>query len=108
MKAEPAAVETVTVPAEPAGVEVQHEVEEVSGTQTAEVEQVSASPFADMDMELLEIFIEEAGEIRFVHAASSDLTGVYEGGRVVQVPLTLYLERVDRFCGVMITRFPGT
>lgn len=53
----------------------------------------------------LGLLIEEEDEIHFVHAASSDLPGAYEGGRVVRVPLQLYLERVDRFCGVMITRF---
>ncbi len=51
------------------------------------------------------LLIEEEGEILLVHAASSGLEGVYEGGRVLRVPLQLYLERVERFCGVMITRF---
>jgi hypothetical protein len=40
-----------------------------------------------------------------VHAASSDLEGWYAGGTVVKVPLVEYLARVDRFAGVMVTRF---
>ncbi len=40
-----------------------------------------------------------------VHAASSDLPGVYEGGRIVDVPLALYLARVERYGGVIVTRF---
>jgi len=51
------------------------------------------------------LIIEEKGRILLVHAASSGLEGVYEGGRVVSVPLDLYLERVDRFAGVVVTRF---
>jgi len=51
------------------------------------------------------LLIEKAGEIRLVHAASSGLEGVYEGGRVESVPLALYLERVERFGGVLVTRF---
>lgn len=53
----------------------------------------------------LGILIEEAGELHLVHAASSDLEGEYEGGRVVSVALATYLRRVDAFGGLMITRF---
>ena len=49
--------------------------------------------------------IEEAGAIQLVHAASSALPGAYEGGRVVRVPLQEYLARVERFAGIMVTRF---
>ena len=51
------------------------------------------------------LLIERGDEILLVHAASSDLEGVYEGGRVVAVPLDLYLERVERFAGILVTRF---
>ncbi|MBC8366180.1 DUF1460 domain-containing protein [bacterium] len=51
------------------------------------------------------IVIVEEGRPWLVHAASSALEGHYEGGRVVKVPLSDYLSRVDRFYGVMITRF---
>ncbi len=51
------------------------------------------------------IVIEKDGRPWLVHAASSPLEGYYEGGRVVKVPLAEYLERVERFYGVMITRF---
>ncbi|MFO7652665.1 MAG: hypothetical protein R6X25_02480 [Candidatus Krumholzibacteriia bacterium] len=43
-----------------------------------------------------------------VHAARSGLPGWYEGGRVAKVPLEVYLERVERFCGVVITRLGAT
>lgn len=46
------------------------------------------------------------GDVRkLVHAASSDLAGWYEGGSVVEVPLLEYLSRVEKFNGVMVTRF---
>ncbi len=45
------------------------------------------------------------GERQLIHAASSDLAGWYEGGTVVQVPLMEYLPRVEKFAGVMVTRF---
>ncbi len=54
------------------------------------------------------IVIIEGGRPHLVHAASSDLEGWYEGGTVVSVPLTVYLERVERYHAVMVTRFtPG-
>jgi len=40
-----------------------------------------------------------------VHAARSDLVGWYDGGTVVRVPLTIYLDRVERFAGIVVTRF---
>ncbi|MCP4546433.1 MAG: DUF1460 domain-containing protein [bacterium] len=40
-----------------------------------------------------------------VHAASSDLEGWYSGGRVVAAPLSVYLERVERYYGIKVTRF---
>lgn len=51
------------------------------------------------------LLIIENDTVRLVHAASSDLPGEYEGGRVVSVSLTAYLERVERFGAVMVTRF---
>jgi hypothetical protein len=51
------------------------------------------------------IIIVEEERPWFVHAASSSLEGYYEGGQVVKVPLVDYLNRVDRFAGVMVTRF---
>ncbi len=53
------------------------------------------------------LIIEEEDEILLVHAASSDLPGCYEGGRVVKVALDVYLARVERFAGVLVTRFEG-
>ena len=51
------------------------------------------------------IVIVENGEPRLVHAASSGLPGWYEGGTVVTVPLATYLARVERYGGVIVTRF---
>jgi len=47
---------------------------------------------------------EHEGQLVLVHAASSDLDGVYEGGQVVMVDLAIYLQRVDRYAGVFVTR----
>ena len=47
----------------------------------------------------------EKGRPWLVHAASSDLEGWYQGGTVVSVPLAVYLERVERYSAVMVTRF---
>jgi len=51
------------------------------------------------------IVIIEDGRPWLVHAASSDLEGWYEGGTVVTVPLEVYLERVERYSAIMVTRF---
>jgi hypothetical protein len=51
------------------------------------------------------IVIEEEGAPWLVHAASSDLEGWYEGGTVVTVPLEVYLDRVEKYSAVMVTRF---
>lgn len=39
-----------------------------------------------------------------VHAASTRLLGFYEGGRIVSVSLRTYLDRVERFKGIVVTR----
>lgn len=51
------------------------------------------------------IVIMEDGQPWLVHAASSDLDRWYEGGTVVSVPLSVYLERVERYSAVVVTRF---
>jgi pimeloyl-ACP methyl ester carboxylesterase len=51
------------------------------------------------------LVVVEDGEAILIHAASSDLEGSYQGGTVVQVPLADYLARVEKFAGVMVTRF---
>ena len=51
------------------------------------------------------LVILEGTEPWLVHAASSGLPGRYEGGRIVAVPLVEYLERVERYGAVIITRF---
>ena len=53
------------------------------------------------------IVIVEDGERRLVHAASSPLPGWYEESGVVSVPLAVYLDRVERYGAVVVTRFPG-
>lgn len=51
------------------------------------------------------LVIVEDGQPWLVHAAVSGLAGWYEGGTVVKVPLPEYLARVERFAGLMVTRF---
>jgi hypothetical protein len=51
------------------------------------------------------IVIIEEGKPWLVHAASSGLPGWYEGGTVVTVPLVEYLQRVERYSAIMVTRF---
>ncbi len=46
--------------------------------------------------------------LQVFHAASKDLPGEYEGGRVVAVDLSTYLRRVERYAGVMVTRLGET
>jgi fermentation-respiration switch protein FrsA (DUF1100 family) len=52
----------------------------------------------------LGIVLKEGDQTLLAHAAQSDLEGLYEGGRLVQVPLKTYLERVEKFAGVVVTR----
>jgi hypothetical protein len=51
------------------------------------------------------IVIEEEGRPWLVHAASKGLEGWYEGGTVVSVPLAEYLDRVERYSAILVTRF---
>lgn len=51
------------------------------------------------------IVIVKEGEPWLVHAASSPLEGWYEGDAVVEVPLEVYLDRVERYGGLIVTRF---
>jgi hypothetical protein len=46
------------------------------------------------------------GTVYQIHAAQSAIAGVYAGDRVVRVPLATYLQRVERFKGIMVVR-PG-
>ena len=50
------------------------------------------------------IVIVENGEAVLVHAASRPLPGWYDHDGVVSVPLAVYLERVERYGAVMVTR----
>jgi len=52
----------------------------------------------------LGIVSRQEGETWLIHAASKDLPGYYEGGRLVRVPLREYLARVGKFAGIIITR----
>ncbi len=44
------------------------------------------------------------GTLRLLHAASSDLSGEYKGGQVASVDLAVYLKRVERYAGIIVTR----
>lgn len=50
------------------------------------------------------VALRDGGEVYFIHPASSDLPGVYEGGKIVKVPLKTYLNRVEKFKGIIVTR----
>jgi hypothetical protein len=50
----------------------------------------------------------EKGETYAIHAAQSDLQGIYKGNRVVEVPLLTYLHRVEKWKGVMVSRIEDT
>jgi hypothetical protein len=45
------------------------------------------------------------GEVWLVHAASRPLSGWYDHGGVVRVPLATYLARVERYDAIIVTRF---
>ena len=53
----------------------------------------------------LGILLDDEQQIWLVHAASRPLPGWYEEGGVVRVPLLTYLSRVEKFAGIIITRF---
>jgi hypothetical protein len=46
----------------------------------------------------------EGGEVQLIHPAAKPLAGVYAGGKIEKLPLRTYLERVDTFKGIMVTR----
>ncbi len=54
----------------------------------------------------LGILEREGGTVNLIHPAARPLPGVYERTGVVRVPLRLYLERVGRFKGIVVTRLP--
>jgi hypothetical protein len=49
----------------------------------------------------------EGGQPQLLHAASSGITGLYDGGKVEKVALATYLARVGSFKGVIVTRVEG-
>jgi hypothetical protein len=51
------------------------------------------------------IVVTRESEPWLVHAASRPLPGWYDAPGVVAVPLVTYLQRVDRYDAVMVTRF---
>ncbi len=46
----------------------------------------------------------EGNEIVLIHAAKAGLAGIYQGGRIERVPLKTYLDRVDLFKGIVVSR----
>jgi len=51
------------------------------------------------------VIVVDDGVPMLIHTASKPLPGWYDQGGVVKVPLAEYLRRVERYDGVMITRF---
>lgn len=50
------------------------------------------------------VAVRDGGTLYYIHPASSDLLGEYEGGGIVKVPLKTYLDRVEKFKGIIVTR----
>ena len=50
------------------------------------------------------IVMKQDGQTLLVHAAGSGLPGYYDEGGLVSVPLKVYLDRVEKFSGVVVTR----
>lgn len=46
----------------------------------------------------------EGSEVYLIHAAKQPLSGYYDGGKVEKVPLRTYLDRVDTFKGILVSR----
>jgi hypothetical protein len=46
----------------------------------------------------------ENGIPQLIHPASKGLEGIYAGGKVEKLPLATYLQRVENFKGIMVTR----
>jgi hypothetical protein len=51
------------------------------------------------------VIVVEDGVRWLVHAASRPLSGYYDTAGIVRVPLRTYLDRVERYDGVIVTRF---
>jgi hypothetical protein len=49
----------------------------------------------------------EAGDAHLIHAAAAGIAGIYEGGKVEKVRLRTYLDRVENFKGLIVTRIEG-
>lgn len=52
----------------------------------------------------LGILVRDGEEVSLIHPAAVPLSGVYDRTGVVRVPLRTYLQRVDRFKGIVVTR----
>jgi hypothetical protein len=52
----------------------------------------------------LGVVAREGNEVYLIHAAKQPLTGYYDGGKVEKVPLQTYLDRVDTFKGILVSR----
>ncbi|MBU1702274.1 MAG: hypothetical protein KJ927_18725 [Candidatus Eisenbacteria bacterium] len=50
------------------------------------------------------VVVRDGGEVMLIHPASTGLEGLYDGGKIVRVPLKTYLQRVDTFKGIIVTR----
>lgn len=46
----------------------------------------------------------EGEQVILIHPASTAIEGLYDGGKLEKLPLKTYLERVENFKGIMVTR----
>ena len=52
----------------------------------------------------LGVVMRENTEVYLIHAAKNPLSGYYDGGKIEKVPLRTYLDRVDLFKGILVSR----
>jgi hypothetical protein len=50
------------------------------------------------------IAVRSGDQVDLIHAARAPLTGIYEGQKIERIPLKAYLQRVDSFKGILVSR----
>lgn len=50
------------------------------------------------------IAVRSGDQVDLIHAARAPLAGIYEGQKIERVPLRTYLEKVDSFKGILVSR----
>jgi hypothetical protein len=50
------------------------------------------------------VAVRTADQVDLIHAAKAPLSGHYDGQKIERIPLKTYLERIDSFKGILVTR----